>query len=132
MKTSCHDPALLAVRFRSGGWREDLEYVLKVYYKHNLQASYKEAEWVRTRDVFFEHFLLHKEEALGIKERCPLDFMPLIEGQFWRATGSASTDCKTSPHGSNRGATIMDWWPDRATSRGAPTWLGSHYPGGPR
>ena len=61
--------------------------MLKVYYKHNLQASYKEAEWVRTRDLFFEHFLQHKEEALGIKEKCPLDFMPLIEEQFWRAMG---------------------------------------------
>ena len=75
-KTSCHDPALLAVRFRSGRWKKDLEHVLKVYYKHNLQASYKEAEWVRTRDLFFEYFLPHKEEVLGIKERCPLDFMP--------------------------------------------------------
>ena len=86
-KTSHRDPALLAVRFHSGGWRKNLEYVLKVYYKHNLQASYKEAEWVRTRDLFFKHFLPHKEEALGIKERCPLDFMPLIEEQFWRAMG---------------------------------------------
>ena len=86
-KTLHHNPALLAVRFRSGGWRKDLEYVLKVYYKHNLQASYKEAEWVRTRDLFFKHFLPHKDEALGIKERCPLDFMPLIEEQFWRAMG---------------------------------------------
>ena len=61
--------------------------MLKVYYKHNLQAPYREAEWARVRDRFFEHFLLHKEEALSVKERSPLDFMPLIEEQFWRATG---------------------------------------------
>ena len=80
-------PALLAVKFRSGGWKKDLEHVLKVYYKHNIQAPYREAEWVRVRDKLFEHFLPHKEEALAIKERSPLGFIPLIEEQFWRATG---------------------------------------------
>ena len=80
-------PALLAGKFRSCGWKKDLEHVLKVYYKHNLQAPFREAEWARVRDQFFEHFLPHKEEALSIKERSPLDFMPLIEEQFWRATG---------------------------------------------
>ena len=59
----------------------------KVYYKHNIQAPYREAEWARVRDRFFEHFLPHKEEALSVKERFPLDFMPLMEEQFWRATG---------------------------------------------
>ena len=60
--------------------------MLKVYYKYYV-SSYKEAEWVRLRDKFFTHFLPHKEEALGIKERCPMDYMPYIEEQFWRATG---------------------------------------------
>ena len=86
-KASRSDPALLAVKFHSGGWKKDLEHVLKVYYKHNLQAPYREAEWARERDQFFEHFLPHKEEALSIKERSPLDFMPLMEEQFWRAMG---------------------------------------------
>ena len=36
---------------------------------------------------FFAHLLPHKEEALGIKQRCPMDYMPYIEDQFWRATG---------------------------------------------
>ena len=74
-------------KFCSGGWKKDLEHVLKVYYKYNIQAPYREAEWVRVRDRFFEHFLLQKEEALAIKERSPLGFMPLIEEQFWRAMG---------------------------------------------
>ena len=60
--------------------------MLKVYYRYNA-TSYKEEEWVRLRDKFFTHFLPHKEEALGIKERCPMDYMPYIEEQFWRATG---------------------------------------------
>ena len=99
------------------GWRKDLEYVLKVYYKHNARASYKEAEWVRTRDLFFAHLLLHKEEALDLKERSPMDFMPFIVEQFWRATGLHLN----GRHGSSRGAIITDWWLNRATSIGAPT-----------
>ena len=86
-KASHHDPTLLAAKFHSCRWKKDLEHVLKVYYKHNLQAPFREAEWARVRDRFFEHFLPHKEEALRVKEGSPLDFMPLIEEQFWRATG---------------------------------------------
>ena len=85
-RTLPHDPARLATKYRSVGWKKDLEHVLKVYYRYNA-ASYKEAEWVRLRDKFFTHFLPHKEEALGIKERCPMDYMPYIEEQFFRAMG---------------------------------------------
>ena len=60
--------------------------MLRVYYKYNT-TSFREAEWVQLRDKFFSHFLLHKEEALAIKERCPMDYMPYIEEHFWRATG---------------------------------------------
>ena len=41
----------------------------------------------RLKEKFFTHFLLHKEEALGIKERCPIDYMAYIEDHFYRATG---------------------------------------------
>ena len=85
-KTLPHNPAQLAAKYRITGWRKDLKYVFKVYYKHNF-PSYKEGEWVKMKDKFFPHFLLHKEEVLDIKERCPMDFMPYIEDQFWRATG---------------------------------------------
>ena len=60
--------------------------MLKVYYKHSIQASYREAEWARVRELFFEYFIPHKDEALSVKETSPLDFMPLIEELFWRAT----------------------------------------------
>ena len=43
-------------------------------------------EWVKLKDKFFTYFLPHKEEALGIKERCPMDYMACIEEHFWRAT----------------------------------------------
>ena len=81
VRTLPRDPVRLAAKYHSAGWRKDLEHVLKVYYKHNV-ASYKEVEWGRLRDKFFAHFLPHKEEALGIKERCPMDYMPYIEEQF--------------------------------------------------
>ena len=56
-------------------------------YKYNIQAPYRESEWVRVRDLFFERFLPHKDEALAIKERSPLGYMPLIAEQFWKAMG---------------------------------------------
>ena len=85
-KTSHHDPMRLVAKFCSVGWKKDLEHVLRVYYKYNA-ASFKEAEWAKLKDKFFMYFLPHKEEALGIKERCPMDYMACMEEHFWRATG---------------------------------------------
>ena len=39
------------------------------------------------KETVFMYFLPHKEEALGIKERCPIDYMACIEEHFFRATG---------------------------------------------
>ena len=60
--------------------------MLGVYYKLNV-ASFQEAEWARLKEKFFEYFLPHKEEALGLKERCPMDFMASIKDHFYKATG---------------------------------------------
>ena len=60
--------------------------MLQVYYKFNI-ASFKEAEWPRLKEKFFKCFLPHKEEALGLKERRPMDFMAYIEDHFYKATG---------------------------------------------
>ena len=60
--------------------------MLRVYYKFNV-ASFKEAEWVRLKDQFFKYFLQYKGEALGLKERCPMEFMAYIEDHFYKATG---------------------------------------------
>ena len=81
------NPALLAVKYCSSGWRKDLEHVLKVYYKHNLQGPFRNAEWVRVRELFFDSFVLKKDEALIVKEESPLEYMPLIADEFYRATG---------------------------------------------
>ena len=85
-RTSRCDPVRLVAKFCRTGWKKDLEHVLRVYYKYNA-ASFKEAEWVRLKDKFFTYFLPHKEEALGIKERCQMDYMACIEEHFWRAMG---------------------------------------------
>ena len=85
-KTSHHNPMRLVAKFHSAGWKMDLEHVLRIYYKYNA-PSFKEVEWVKLKDKFFTYFLPHKEEALGIKERCPMDYMACIEEHFWRATG---------------------------------------------
>ena len=39
------------------------------------------------KETFFTYLLPHKEEALGIKERYPIDYMACIEEHFYRATG---------------------------------------------
>ena len=80
------NPVRLAAKFCSGGWKKNLEHVLQVYYKYNA-ASFKEAEWARLKEKFFKHFLPHKEEALGLKERCPIDYMAYIQDHFYKATG---------------------------------------------
>ena len=85
-RSALGDPMRLAARFQSTGWKKDLEHVLRVYYKYNA-ASFKEVDWVSLKDTFFAYFLPHKEEALGIKERCPIDYMACIEEHFWRTMG---------------------------------------------
>ena len=42
---------------------------------------------MKLKEMFFTYFLLHKEEALGIKERCPINYMGCIEEHFFRAMG---------------------------------------------
>ena len=85
-RSALRDPAQLVAKFHSSGWKKDLEHVLQVYYKYNA-ASFKEAEWARLKEKFFKYFLPHKEEALGLKERCPIDYMAYIEDHFHKAMG---------------------------------------------
>ena len=86
-RTSHYDPAILAGNYCSSSWQKDLEHVLKVYYRYNLQAPFDEFKWIRVRELFFDHFVAKKAEALRIKEESPLDYMPFIAGEFYGATG---------------------------------------------
>ena len=79
------DPMWLVAKFHSSGWRKDLEHILRVYYKFSV-ASFREAEWARVKEWFFDHFLQCKEEALALKEACPMDFMAYIQDLFYQAT----------------------------------------------
>ena len=81
------DLAVLASKYRSGGWRKDLEHVLRVYYQHSIQAPFRELEWIRVRELFFDRFIPKKAEALAIKEESPLEYMSFIAEEFYRATG---------------------------------------------
>ena len=85
-RSALHDPARLAANFRSSGWRKDLEHILQVYYKFSV-ASFREAEWARVKERFFDHFLQYKEEALALKEARPMDFMAYVQDHFHQATG---------------------------------------------
>ena len=85
-RSALHDPAWLAANFRSSGWRKNLEHILRVYYKFSI-ASFREAEWARVKERFFDHFLQHKGEALALKEAHPMDFMAYIQDLFYQATG---------------------------------------------
>ena len=80
------DPTWLVAKFCSSGWKKDLEHILWVYYKFNV-ASFKEAEWARVKEWFFEYFLQYKDEALALKEQYPMNFMAYIEDHFYKATG---------------------------------------------
>ena len=81
------DPAMLASKYCSSRWRRDLEHVLKVYYKHSIQAPFREPEWARVRELFFDRFVPKKAKVLAIKEESPLEYMPFIAKEFYRATG---------------------------------------------
>ena len=86
-RPGCPDPAVLASKYHSSGWRRDLEHVLKVYYKHIVQTPFRELEWARVRELFFDRFVPKKAEALVIKEESPLKYMLFIAEEFHRATG---------------------------------------------
>ena len=85
-RSALRDPVRLAANFHSSGWRKDLEHILQVYYKFSV-TSFREAEWARVKERFFDHFLQHKEEASALKEARPMDFMAYVQDLFYQATG---------------------------------------------
>ena len=85
-RSALRDPARLVANYRSSGWRKDLEHILKVYYKFNVDYFTKE-DWHPVKEQFFDLFLQHKQEALEVKEARPLNFMAYIQDLFYQATG---------------------------------------------
>ena len=86
VRASPKDPLRNASRYRSAGWRKDLEHVLKIYCRHNV-ASFKEAEWSKMKEKFFTYLLQRKEKWRDIKENHPMKYMPYMEDHFYAATG---------------------------------------------
>ena len=80
------DPLKWVSRFRSQGWKKDLERIFRAYYEYNF-ISLKEAGWNKIRDKVFDHLLPCQEEWRRIKENNPLQYMPYMEEQFYAATG---------------------------------------------
>ena len=80
------DPLKNVANYKSAGWRKDLEHVLKAYYKHNF-TSFKEEEWTKLKDKFFEHLIQHQDEWKSIKENHPIQYMPYMEKHFHATTG---------------------------------------------
>ena len=85
-RSTLRDPMWLVTNFCSSGWRKDLEHILWVYYKFSI-ASFREMDWSRVKERFFDHFLQFKKEALELKEARPMDFMAYIQDLFYQATG---------------------------------------------
>ena len=77
MRAPPKDPLKDATNYKSVRWRKDLEHVLKAYYKHNF-ASFKEVDWAKLKDKFFEHLIQCQDEWRSIKENHPLQYMPYI------------------------------------------------------
>ena len=84
-RSALQDPVQLAANFCSSGWRKDLEHILKVYYRYNVDY-FMEGDWSRIKERFFDLFLQHKKEALEVKEAHPLDFMAYAQDLFYQAT----------------------------------------------
>ena len=85
-RSALHDPVRLAANFCSSRWRKDLEHILQVYYKYNVDY-FMEGDWSQVKKRFFDLFLQHKKEALEVKEARLLDFMVYIQDLFYQATG---------------------------------------------
>ena len=75
------DPLRCVARFRSQGWRKDLERIFWAYYKYNF-PSLKEARWNKIRDKVFDHLLPCQEEWRRIKRMIPSGICPIWRSSF--------------------------------------------------
>ena len=85
MRAPPKDPLKNVANYKSAGWRKDLKHVLKAYYKHTF-TSFKEAEWAKLKDKFFEHLIQCQDEWRSIKENHPIQYMPYMEKHFHATT----------------------------------------------
>ena len=131
-RTSRYDPAILAGNYRSSGWQKDLEHVLKVYYRYNLQAPFDEFEWIRVRELFFDRFVAKKAEALRIKEESPLDYMSFIAGEFYAATRIRLHELQDFTRCIKKGSYYHGLLVNRGQIEGIPHLIGEGFPKWPQ
>ena len=126
------DPAEMAAKYHSSGWRRDLEHVLKVYYKHTVQTPFRESEWAQARELFFDHLTPRKAEAVTIKEESPLNYMPYIAEEFHRATGLHLNDLPEFTLWIKRGSYFHGLLVERGQVQECPHLIGAPLPRWPQ
>ena len=131
-RPGCPDPALMASKYRSSRWKKDLEHVLKVYYKHTVQAPFRESEWAQVRELFFDRFVPKKAEALVIKEESPLEYMPFIAEEFHRTTGLCLHDLPEFTLWIKRGGYLHGLLVERGQVQECPHLIGAPLPRWPQ
>ena len=86
MRASPRNPLENLTHYRSAGWKKDLNHILRSFYHYN-NPSYKEVEWNKLKNRFFEYLGQCQEEWRTIKEEKPLQYMPYMEKHFQALTG---------------------------------------------
>ena len=70
VRASPSDPQKRAAKYRSAGWKKDLEHVLKTYYRH-MVASFKEAEWAKMKERNSSPTSSHQGGGVGHQRKLP-------------------------------------------------------------
>ena len=104
-RSTLHDPMWLAANFHSSGWRKDLEHILKVYYKCNIDY-FMEVDWSRIKEWFFDHFLSTRK-PWSLRRPIHWTLWPTSRTSFIRPPASTWMASGASHGGSRGGATIM-------------------------
>ena len=106
--------------------------MLKVYYKHTVQAPFRESEWARVRELFFDRFIPKKAEVLVVKEESPLEYMPYIAEEFHRATGLRLNDLPEFTLWIKRGSYFHGLLVERGQVQECPHLIGAPLPRWPQ
>ena len=114
------DPAVLASKYCSSRWRRDLEHVLKVYYKHSVQAPFREQEWRKSGNSSLTTSSQRRPKR-WLSKKSPLwNTCPSL---LRSSIGLPASVCMTSRNslcGLRREVISMGYWSSEAKSRSAP------------
>ena len=91
-----------------------------------------EPERVRVRELFFDRFVAKKAEALRLKEESPLDYMPFIVEEFYRATGICLHELLKFTRWIRRGSYFHGLLVERGQVQECPHLIGAELPKWPQ